>query len=231
VPGDEAGPRRAAGIEALELDLGDEDVRGTVKVDQVAPPAAAGTRDLRGIYQQRIDPHAADADIIDRALVGAELCPGALPAVAKLDPRRGAAGNQDGQDQHRDRPADFAAFDAEEWRGAGAVELDAEICDVAGGADLLALHVDRADDLVERRIGQVGRLGGRALVGRRPQFLESLALRHPPAGIARRHRILAADVNANAADLERARAVDRQDSALAGLELGANRHARASDHG
>ena len=40
VAADEPSPRRAAGIEPLELDLGDEDVGRAVQIDDVAPPAA-----------------------------------------------------------------------------------------------------------------------------------------------------------------------------------------------
>ena len=44
--------------------------------------------------------------------------------------------------------------DAEQFAGAGAVEQDAKLGDVAVGADLLALDDDRADQPVEHRIAQ-----------------------------------------------------------------------------
>jgi hypothetical protein len=43
-------------------------------------------------------------------------------------------------------------------RGAGAVEQQAQVRDIAIGPDLLVLDVDGGDDVVERRIGQVRRL-------------------------------------------------------------------------
>ena len=77
--------RRAAGIEALELDLRDEDVRGAVEIDDVAPPAAARPINLGRIDQQRVDPLPANSDIVDRALRRPEFRPGPLPRIAELD--------------------------------------------------------------------------------------------------------------------------------------------------
>ena len=53
----------------------------------------------------------------------------------------------------------------------------------------------------------------------RPQCLEALALGNPPAGVARALRIGAAYIDMDPADLQRVRAVERKDPALAGLEL------------
>ena len=108
-----------------------------------------------------------------------------------------------------DRAAKLAA-DAEELGRARPVEQDAEVGDVAVGADLLALDDDRADELVEGRIRQVRRFGHRPLVRFRPKRLEALALGDPPACVARRLRILAADIDLDAGDLERPGAVDRR---------------------
>ena len=150
---------------------------------------------LRGVHQQRIRSHAADAHIIDRALRGAELRPRPLPGIAKLDGRRGPGRDGDRDQQHRDRTLDLAALDAEERGGARAVEQHAKVGDVAVGADFLALDVDRADDLVERAVGQVRRLADRRIVHLRPERLEALALGKTPAGDSarsehrrRRHR-------------------------------------------
>ena len=81
------------------------------------------------------------------------------------------------------------------------------------------LDIDRADDLIERPVRQVRRLVDGRAVHLRPQGAEALALRDPPAGKARALRVRAADVDVDPADLERPRAVERQDSAVGGLEL------------
>jgi hypothetical protein len=47
-----------------------------------------------------------------------------------------------------DRPA----LDTQERRGLVAIELDAEVRDVAIGSNQIVLDVDRADDLVERAV-------------------------------------------------------------------------------
>ena len=141
---------------------------------------------------------------------GAELRPRPLPGIAQLDAGRGSARDHHRDQQHRHRALDLTAFDAEELRGAGAVEQHAEIGDVAIGPDLLALDVDRADDLVERAVGQV-----RGLVDRRLCILAHsarkpcrCAMRQP--AIARGLRVGAADVDVDAGDLQRARAIDRE---------------------
>src|SRR6185295_4852788 len=94
-----------------------------------------------------------------------------------------------------------------------------EIGDVAVGTDLLTLDDDRADQPVEHRVRQIRCLAGRSAVGLRPQGTEAAALGQPPSGVSRARRILAGNVDVNAADLERTGAVERQDTALAGLEL------------
>ena len=59
---------------------------------------------------------------------------------------------------------------------------------------------------------------------------EALPLGDAPAGKARRKRVGAADVDMDSADLERARAVDGQDPAIAALQL-AVKHSRKSEDG
>jgi len=62
-----------------------------------------------------------------------------------------------------------------------------------------------------------------------PQLLKSLALSDSPAGKPARDRILGADVHVDASDLQRARAVDRQDAALARLHLRGHRPANGEE--
>lgn len=81
---------------------------------------------------------------------------------------------------------DLRPFGAKERRRPRAVELEIEVGDVAVGPDLLAVDVDRADDLVERPVGEVGRLVDGGIVHLGPKRAEALPLRHPPAGEARR---------------------------------------------
>src|SRR4029078_5256774 len=123
---DEPPARGAAWIEPLQLDFGDQDVRRAVKVDDVAPPAAAGPRHLGGIDEHRIDTEPAHANIIDRALRGPEFGPRALPRVAELDAGRRARSHGDGDQEHRRRALHLSARDAEELRRFRSVELDAE---------------------------------------------------------------------------------------------------------
>ena len=72
--------------------------------------------------------------------------------------------------------------------------------------------------------GRLGAWRDRQLVRLRPQFLEALALGEAPAGKAGALRVLAADVDMDSADLERARAVEREDPALAAFHLRVDRH-------
>src|SRR5690348_8911530 len=81
------------------------------------------------------------------------------------------------------------------------------------------LHIDRADDLIERGVGKVRRLADGCVVHFRPQQPEALALRQAPAGKARAHRILRADVDMDPVHLERARGFERKDSAVSALQL------------
>src|SRR5207302_4407216 len=105
-----------------------------------------------------------------------------------------------------------------------------QVCDIAVGADLLALDVDRAYDLVERSVRQVRGLRDRQIVHLGPKRAEALPLGDPPAGKARRLRVGPADVDVDSADLERARAVYGQDSAIPALQL-AVKHSRKSEIG
>ena len=110
--------------------------------------------------------------------------------------------------------------DAEQFPRPRAVEQDPQIGDIAVGPDLLALDDDRADQPVERRIAQVGRFGrSGACAALAHSALNPFALRDPPAGIARGIGILAADIDVDAGDFQRAAAVDRQNSAIARFEL------------
>ena len=62
-----------------------------------------------------------------------------------------------------------------------------------------------------------------------PERPEALPLGDAPAGKARRLRVGAADIDVDSADLERARAVERQDAAVAALELGVDAAPKSED--
>src|SRR5579884_1045745 len=94
-------------------------------------------------------------------------------------------------------------LDAEERRRKVAIELDSEIGDVPVRPDQVVLDIDRADDLVERRIGQVRRLADRSVVHLRPEHFEALPLGYPPSGEARALSVRAADIDMDARNLER----------------------------
>ena len=216
------------------MDFGDQHIGGAIKIEDVAPPAAAGAAALGGVDEQWIDAKAADADIIDLALRGAELGPGALPRIAQLDAGRRAARDHDRDQQHRRRAAPLPA-NPEQLAGARAIEQHAERRDVAVGADLLALDDDRTDQPVERRIGEVGRFAQRTLVGLGPQRPEAFALSDAPSGKARRIGGVAPDIDRYTANFERSATVDRQDTALGTFHLreqhaaGAHQRQRGSD--
>ncbi len=53
----------------------------------------------------------------------------------------------------------------------------------------------------------------------RPKRLETLPLRLPPALVARRLRVLAGNIDVDAGDFERSRAVDRGNPAVASFHL------------
>src|SRR4029453_11118275 len=145
---DEPSAGRSARIEPLKLHLRDENVCRAVKIDDVAPPAAARTLGLCGVHEHRIDAHTADAHIIDRALGGPELRPRALPRIAELHARLGARCHDDWSQKHRHRTPHLPVLNAKELRRPSTIEEHAEIGDVAVWPDLLALDVDRANDLV-----------------------------------------------------------------------------------
>ena len=219
VAADEPRYRRPAGIFAVERGLGDQDVRGAVIIDQIAPPAAAGTRRLGGVDQQGIDPHAADPDIVDRALRGAEHGPCPLPWVAALDAGHGRPRHQHRDQQHRRGPAGDPRH-PEQLAGTGAVEKDAKVGDIAVRPDLLAVDDDRADQRIEHRIAEVRRFADRPAMLLGPQGLEALALGHAPTGVAGGICVLAADVDVDSVDFQRAGAVDGQNPAVARFHLG-----------
>src|SRR5206468_5816769 len=100
-------------------------------------PRAAGAGRLRSVDQHRIDPQAAHTDIIDRALRGAELCPRPLPGVPELDASLRATADRDRNEEHGLRALNLPVFNAEELRGAGAIEQDSKIGDITIGPDLL----------------------------------------------------------------------------------------------
>jgi hypothetical protein len=156
--------------------------------------------------------------------------PGSLPGIAQLNARRGSTRHRHRDEQHRSRPLDLPTLNAEELRGAGTIEQHAEIGDVAKRADLLALNIDRADDLVERPVGKAWRLADRRIVHLGPQRLEALPLRHAPAGVAGALRVGARDIDMDAADLERVRGIKRQDPAVGRFQLRVD-HAGKSEQG
>jgi hypothetical protein len=78
---------------------------------------------------------------------------------------------------------------------------------------------DRADQAVEHRIAEVGRFRYGTFVHFRPQRLEPLTLGDAPTGVSRRLCILAADIDMDSADFQRAGAVDRQNAALGAFHL------------
>src|SRR5829696_2651160 len=225
----EAGHRGTARIEPLKLDLRNENVRGAVEVDNVAPPAAAGAVGLCRIDEKRIDPLSADAHIVDRALRRPELRPGALPRVADLDRCVGARRDDHRDQEHRHGPAKVAA-DSEKLCGSRPVEEDAKVGDVAVGADLLALDDDRADELVEGRIRHRRSFGHWPIMGLCPERLEPQTLGLPPALVARGLRIFASRVDVDAGDLERAGAVDRRNAPVARLHLCVDDPRKPEDH-
>ena len=128
--------------------------------------------------------------------------PGALPGIAQLNGRRRSARDHHWNQKHRRRSLHLHTLDAEERRGLRPVELDSKVGDVAGGTDLLALDVDRADNLVERSIRQRRRVVRRCIVHLGPQHPEALTLRDAPPRIARALGIGAADVDVNTADFQ-----------------------------
>jgi hypothetical protein len=115
-----------------------------------------------------------------------------------------------GIDEQR-RRAQRGAGDAQYLPGPRAIEQHAQVRDIAVGADLLGLHLDAGDDLVELPVGQPQR----AAIGLRPELFPREPLRQPPACGARRIRAARNHIDMNAAHLEIAAARDRRHAALA----------------
>src|SRR3546814_7398354 len=104
-------------------------------------------------YEMRISDWSSDvcssdlrADIVDGAAAGAEAGPGLLPLVLEFEAVAGRTRLQDGDDQHRRRSPDGALRPTQHLAGAGAIEQDAELGDIALRADLLLLDDDTGDD-------------------------------------------------------------------------------------
>ena len=151
VAGDEVGARRTTGVEPAKLDLGDEDVRRSIGFEDVSPPRAARTIDLRGVDQQRVGAKTRRADVVDRAGRRLERRPGTLPGIARLDAGQGASGKHHRDQQHWFGSAQVSCH-ANQFGRAGSVEQHAEVGDVTAGADLLLFNRNRADEAVERRV-------------------------------------------------------------------------------
>jgi hypothetical protein len=177
------------------------------------------------VEKQGIHARAGRADIVDRAVAGAEARPGLLPQVARFEALERGAGLHDRDDQHRRRAAHRAA-DPEQLAGAGAVEQDAERGDVSLRPDLLLLDDDARDHAVERRFRQARRLREGAVVGLGPQRLPALELRLPPALEAGLLAVLGGDVDLDPGHLEGAGAVDRRHAAVRPFELRPDRAAQ-----
>ncbi|PAV67575.1 hypothetical protein WR25_22200 [Diploscapter pachys] len=186
------------------------DVGRAILVDDRPPPAASRPPDLARIQQQRIGTRARWADIIDRAVAGAEARPGLLPIVALFEHCFDAARNLQRHEQHRARPVGIGA-DAQDRRRPAAVEQHAQLGDIARRPQLFVLDDDARHDLVQRIVGN------QRAVATQParQLHPRLALRQPPAAQARGLRRLRRDVDRDAAHLEIARTVDRRDPAPA----------------
>jgi hypothetical protein len=105
----EARECRPARVDTLDLHLCNQNVGRTVEIDEIAPPSAARTIDLGIVHQERIDALPAHAHIVDRALRRPELCPGALPGIAKLNRRVRSSSHKDGDKQHRHGTAHIAS--------------------------------------------------------------------------------------------------------------------------
>jgi hypothetical protein len=206
---------RSAGIAVFDPRDRDQHVGCAILVEDDAPPDAAAPSGLPRIEQQRVGAGARGADIVDRALPGIIFGPSALPRAALFEHLLNAVDRIDGNHQQR-RRTQGAAADAQYLPGADAVELDAKRRDIAARPDLFLFHHDRGDDAVEHRIGQRRTV---AAVGLAIELLPPLALRLAPALFARILRIVAGDVDRDAARQKIAAAVDRRDAAVAVRDL------------
>src|SRR3546814_5018855 len=192
-------------------------------------------------YEMRISDWSSDvcssdlrADIVDGAAAGAEAGPGLLPLVLEFEAVAGRTRLQDGDDQHRRRSPDGALRPTQHLAGAGAIEQDAELGDIALRADLLLLDDDTGDDRVEPRIGEIRRLRRGAARGLGPERCPAEALRLPPALEPRFLRGLAAGIDLDAAHLQGAGTVDRRHAPPGALVLfvkgAAPRHGAGAGH-
>ncbi|MEI9851775.1 MAG: hypothetical protein WDN24_14130 [Sphingomonas sp.] len=144
-------------------------------------------------------PVAARPDIVDAGFAGAEIGPGAPPRRIALIDLADAARPLHRHQQHR-RRAQHLERDPQDRARAAAVEQHAQPRDIARRPDLLALDDDSGHQRIERRIGKARCLAAQLGGEHRP----ALALREPPAALARGIGIGAVDVDVDSRNLEAA---------------------------
>ena len=205
---------RPAGPFAAQRDLGHEDVIRPILIEHDAPPAASRPCGLAEIEQHPVRAGAACADIVDRAVAGTIARPRVSPSGLALEPGRAAATDFDRNRQHRCR-ACRANGNAEDCTRLRATEQHTQAGDIPIRADLFVLDHDSRHDAVERAVGQRSSGHTHPLREHRP----ALALRDPPAGIARGIGRFAGDIDLDAADVETAGTVGRREPLVGIIDL------------